>query len=154
MAPTFTGDGVTSPSNTLLDGSVAIFCYAIGFPRPSIAWQKDGQQVDRNITIFHFEHTLAAIMNGTFDFVSDSFHGNITEVILNNDIEINRYNTMDSFSTVGVLLFNQLTREDNGNYTCIAINKLPQTINAVILSNSVRLLVLGKPKFLMQSRMP
>ena len=70
MAPTFIGDGVASLSNTLLSGSLGIFCHAMGFPRPSIAWQKDGQKVDRNIT-FSFEPTLGAIENETFDFVSD-----------------------------------------------------------------------------------
>ena len=145
MAPTYIGGGITSPSSTLLYGSVAIFCYAMGFPRPSIAWLKDGQQVDRNITIFDFEPTLVAMENETtFDFVSNCFDGNITEVILNNGIEVSRYNTMDSFGTVGVLLFNQLTREDNGNYTCRASNKLPQTTDAVVLSNSIQVLVLGK----------
>ena len=145
MAPTFIGDGITSPSNTLLSGSVAIFCHAMGFPRPSIAWQKDGQQVDRNITSFTFEPTIEAMENETFDFVSDSFDGNITEVILNNNIEVSTYNTMDNFSTVGVLLFDQLTREDNGSYTCVASNKLHQTTKFEISSKPVRLLVLGKP---------
>ena len=145
MAPTFIGDSITSPMNTLLNGSVAIFCHAKGFPRPSIAWLKDGQQVDRNVIFFSFEPTLVAMENGTFDFVGDNFTGNITEVILNNGIEVGRYNTMDSFSTVGVLLFDQFTREDDGNYTCIASNKLPQTTDAVVLSNSVLLLVLSKP---------
>ena len=145
MAPTFIGDGITSPSNTLLSGSVAIFCHAMGFPRPSIAWQKDGQQVDINITSFTFEPTIEAMVNETFHFVSDSFDGNITEVILNNGIEVSRYNTMDNFSTVGVLLFKQLTREDNGTYICVASNKLPQTTRIEILSKPVHLLVLGKP---------
>ena len=54
---------------------------------------------------------------------------------------------MDTFSTVGVLPFNQLTIEDNGNYTCIASNKLPQTTDVVILSHAVSLVVLDKPKF-------
>ena len=147
VAPTFIGDGITSPISTLLNGSVAIFCHAMGFPRPSIAWQKDGRQSDRNITSFTFEPILVAMENEIFDFVSYSFDGNITEVILNNGIEVSRYNTMNSFSTtVGVLLFSQLTREDSGNYTCIASNKLPQTTDAVVLSNSVRLVVLSKPK--------
>ena len=145
MAPTFIGDGITSPSNTLLNGSVAIFCHAMGFPRPSIAWQKDGQQVDINIISFTFEPTIEAMENETFDFVSDSFDGNITEVILNNNIEVSTYNTMDNFSTVGVLLFDQLTREDNGSYTCVASNKLPQTTKYEISSKPVHLLVLGKP---------
>ena len=43
----------------------------MGFPRPSIAWQKDGQKVDRNIT-FNFEPTLVARENEIFDFVIDS----------------------------------------------------------------------------------
>ena len=151
MAPTFIGDGVTSPSNTLLSGSVAIFCHAMGSPRPCVAWQKDGQQVDRNFT-FNFEPTLVVMENETFDFASESFDGNITEVIMNNGIEVSSYNTMDSFSTVGVLLFNHLTREDNGNYTCIASNKLPQTTDAVLLSHAVPLLVIGKPKHFVQTR--
>ena len=144
MAPTFIGDGITLPMNTLLIESVAIFCHATGFPRPNVAWLKDGQQLDSKI-IFSFDPTLVVMENETFDFISDNFTGNITEVILNG-IEVSRYNTMDSFSTVGVLFFNQITREDNGNYTCIASNKLPQTTNAVVLSHSVRLLVLSKPK--------
>ena len=90
--------------------------------------------------------------NETFDFVSDNFDGNVAEVILNNNIEVSRYNTMDSVRTVGMLLFNQLTVEDNGNYICIASNKLPQTTHVVILSHAVPLLVLGKPNFLMQTR--
>ena len=125
----------------------------MGFPRPSIAWQKDGQKVYRNIT-FNFEPTLVARENEIFDFVSDSFNGNITEVILNNNIEVSRYNTMDSFSTVGVLLFNQLTIEDNGNYNCIASNKWPQTTDVVILSHAVSLVVLDKPKFLCKLDQP
>ena len=147
MAPNFIGDGISSPMNTLLSGSVAIFCHAMGFPRPSIAWQKNGRQVDRNIHSFTFEPILVAMENETFDFVSNSFDGNITEVILNNGIEVSRYNTADSFSTVGVFLFDQLTRENNGSYTCTASNKLPRTTDVVILSNSVHLLVLCKRNF-------
>ena len=49
LAQTFIGDGVASLSNTLLSRIVAICCHAMGFTRPSIAWQKNGQKVDRNI---------------------------------------------------------------------------------------------------------
>ena len=136
------------PVNTPLIGSVAIFCHAMGFPRPSVTWQKDGQHVDRNI-ISSFDPTLVTMKNEILDFISDNFTGNITEVILNNGIEVSRYNTMDSFSTVGVFLFNQLTREDNGNLTCTASNKLLQATDAVVLSNSVRLIVLSKQKKIM-----
>ena len=145
VAPSFVNGGITSPMDTSLNMSVAIFCHAMGFPPPNIAWEKNGVSLNRsNITMFTFAPRLVALENDTTDFVSKYYDGSVVELIEDNGLNPDMYNTMNNQSTVGVLLFEQVTRENNGNYRCIAYNQLPQTSVAKITSDVVSLRVLGE----------
>ncbi len=130
--------------DTSLNMSVAIFCHAMGFPPPNIAWEKNGASLNRsNITMFTFAPRIVALEND-MDFVSKNYDGSVVQLIEDNGLNPDMYNTMNNQSTVGVLLFDQVTRENNGNYRCIAYNQLPQTSVAKITSDVVSLRVLGE----------
>ena len=130
-----------------MNESVAIFCLATGFPTPNITWQKNGEELIRtNISVFTnftFIPRKTFIDNETMDFKSKDFVGSILDLIMNNNVAINTFDTMDNHSIVGVLLFNKVVRESTGNYTCTASNKLPTTDAVSITSSPVCLLVLG-----------
>ena len=130
-----------------MNESVAIFCLATGFPTPNITWQKNGEELIRtNISVFinfSFIPRITFIDNDTMDFKSRDFMGSILDLIMNNNMAINTFDTTDNHSIVGVLLFNNVVRESTGNYICTASNKLPTTDTVNITSSPVRLLVLG-----------
>ena len=151
VAPALVDGGITTPKETLLNESVAIFCLAAGFPTPNITWQKNGEELIRTnssvYTNFTFIPRITFIDNGTMDFKSKDFMGSILDLIMNNNMAINTFDTTDNHSIVGVLLFNNVVRESTGNYTCTASNKLPTTDAVIITSSPVRLLVLGMLMF-------
>ena len=151
VAPALIDDGITTHKDTLLNESVAIFCLATGFPTPNIAWQENGEELIRtNISVFKnftFIPRITFIDNDTMDFKSKDFMGRILDLIMNNNMAVNTFDTMDNNSIVGVLLFNNVVRESTGNYTCTASNKLPTTDAVSITSGPVRLLVLGTLTF-------
>ncbi len=94
--------------------------------------------------MFTFAPRIVALENDTMDFVSNNYDGSVIELIEDNGLNPEMYNTMNNQSTVGVLLFEQVTRENNGDYSCIAYNQLPQTSVASITSDAVLLHVLGE----------
>ena len=74
---------ITSPQDTLLSESVAIFCQVNGFPVPSISWQTDGVELNSmntsGLTIFSFRPALVN-GSGSSDFESPSFDENISDM--------------------------------------------------------------------------
>ena len=138
---------ITSPQDTLLNESVAIFCQVNGFPVPSILWQKDGVELNSmnisGLTIFSFQPVLIN-GSGSSDFESPSFNGNISDLIIINRLNVASFNTMDSLGLVGVLYFNNVVREDTSNYHCTASNELSETRLITTQSAMVSLTILGK----------
>ncbi len=132
---------ITSPQDTLLGESVAIFCQTTGFPIPSISWQRNGVSIDNSnnrFTIFSFPP------NRKTDFASDTYNGNITEIILRNGLDVASFDTRDDLGSVGVLLIQNVVLEASSTYNCLATNELPQTMVISIISEAVSLTVRGK----------
>ncbi len=141
VPPTLVGNMITSPHDTLLGESVAIFCQTNGFPIPSISWQRNGISIDNSnnrFTIFSFPP------NRNTDFASDTYNGNITEIILRNGLDVASFDTRDDLGSVGVLLIQNVVLEDSSMYNCRATNELPQTMVISIISEAVSLTVRGK----------
>ncbi len=132
---------ITTPQDTLLGESVAIFCQTNGFPIPSISWQRNGVSIDNSnnrFTIFSFPP------NRNTDFASDTYNGSITEIILRNGLDLASFDTRDDLGSVGVLLIPDVIRGDTTTYNCIATNELQQTMRIPFTSEAVSLTVLGK----------
>ncbi len=141
VSPTLVGNMITSPQATLLGESVAIFCQTTGFPIPSISWQRNGVSIvnsNNRFTIFSFSP------NRNTDFASDTYNGNITEIILRNGLDVASFDTRDDLGSVGVLLIQNVVLEDSSTYNCLATNELPQTMVISIISEAVSLTVRGK----------
>ncbi len=141
VSPTLVGNMITSPQATLLGESVAIFCQTNGFPIPSISWQRNGVLItntDNRITIFSFSPRRSA------DFASDTYNGNITEIILRNGLNVSSFDTRDALGAVGVFLIPNVTLEDSNTYSCLLYNRLPQTMKVSIQSKVVSLIVRSK----------
>ncbi len=141
VPPTLVGNMITTPQATLLGESVAIFCQTNGFPIPSIAWQRNGvliTNMDNRFTIFSFSPRRSA------DFASDTYNGNITEIILRNGLNVSLFDTRDDLGAVGVLLIPNVTLEDSNTYSCLLYNQLPQTMTISIKSEVVSLIVRSK----------
>ncbi len=141
VSPTLVGSMITTPQATLLGESVAIFCQTNGFPIPSISWQRNGVSIDNSnnrFTIFSFPP------NRNTDFASDTYNGNITEIILRNGLNVSLFDTRDDLSAVGVLLIPNVTLEDSNTYSCLLYNQLPQTMTISIKSEVVYLKVRSK----------
>jgi len=141
---------ITSPRDTLLNESVAIFCQARGFPVPSISWWKDGVELTglntTRLEVFTFSPNPSTSLQGAL------FSGNVTEVIVRNGLEVNSFYTTDELVLVGVLYFEYVVRGDtSSNYNCVASNQLAQTTLISTPSSQVSLRVLGelylKPKY-------
>ncbi len=141
VSPTLVGNMITSPQATLLGESVAILCQTNGFPIPSITWQRNGLSItntDNRFTIFSFSPRRSA------DFASDTYNGNITEIILRNGLNVSSFDTRDDLGAVGVLLIPNVTLEDSNTYSCLLYNRLPQTMKVSIKSKVVSLIVRSK----------
>ena len=134
-------NNVSSLTEVNVSCPATLVCLTTGFPLPSIIWQKEGEEVmltmDGRISTFSFDTG-----NGSSEFMDN---GSIEGLIES----MTEFNTRDlrslgELGVVSLLSFDQLEREDTANYTCTAINSLPQTTTLTALSSSIPLVVLGK----------
>ena len=139
---------ISSPNDTLLTESVAIFCLATGYPIPTFTWQKGGGNIDNTdtndrIDIFSF---FPRLDSETTDFESElMMNDSISELLMmNTDISVDVILSLGELGIVSVLNINSVVREDTDNYTCTIRNQLPQTTTITRISNPVPLVVLGE----------
>ena len=134
--------------DTLLDGDVAVFCLATGYPIPYITWQKNGANIDSEVGRFSIFVFLPQLENDTFEssgFMMGSGGGNIADLLRGNSgFTSERVIALGGLGIVSTLSFASVEREDTANYTCTASNQLPQTTRISRRSNSVPLIILGE----------
>ena len=87
-----------------------------------------------------------------FDFVPEGnttteengLSGYIASLIGMTDISVEDVRSLGELGLVSVLSFEEVVREDTANYTCTAVNELPETTRIVNVSDSLPLVVLGE----------
>ena len=60
------------------------------------------------------------------------------------DISVEDVHSLGELGLVSVLSFEEVEREDTANYTCTAVNELPETTRIVNVSDRLTLVVLGE----------
>ena len=60
------------------------------------------------------------------------------------NISVEDVRSLGELGLVSVLSFEEVVREDTANYTCTAVNELPETTRIVNVSDPLPLVVLGE----------
>ncbi len=143
---------ISQPPDTLLNGDVAVFCLATGYPIPYITWQKNGVDIDVEVGRFSIFDFLPQLENGTFEsggFMMGSGGKNIVDLLRENtNFTSEGVLSLGGLGIVSTLSFASVQREDTANYTCTASNQLPQTTRISRRSNSVPLIILGEYSYI------
>ena len=102
-------------------------------------------ELQDRIDIFDFVTgpTTTAEDNG-FDSSGYMGSGTIASLIAMTDISVEDVRSLGELGLVSVLSFEEVVREDTANYTCTAVNELPETIRIVNVSKPLPLVVLGE----------
>ena len=138
---------VSKNTNIVINNPTYLVCLATGFPIPTITWLKDGTAIDLysdvllNIRIDIFEFDARNVSNGFMTLCSGS-----VEEFLNRSTEISSSDIMEhgNLGVVSFLRFYDVERDDTARYSCVAVNKLPETTQLRNVSDPVQLTVLGK----------
>ena len=141
-----------TPGDVNLLCSATLVCLVTGHPIPSVSWQKNGETIDLygsmvelqdRIDIFGFvpEGNTTTEDNGLSGYMGN---GSIASLIGMTDISVEDVRSLGELGLVSVLSFEEVVREDTANYTCTAVNELPETTRIVNMSDPLPLVVLGE----------
>ena len=142
-----------TPGDVNLPLSATLVCLVTGYPIPSVSWQKNGETIDlygsmvelqARIDIFDFEPEDNTTLGSGFDSSGYMGSGTIASLIGMTDISVEDVRSLGELGVVSVLSFEEVVREDTANYTCTAVNELPETTRIVNVSDPLPLVVLGE----------
>ena len=139
---------VSNSTDVIIESPTSLVCLATGFPIPTITWLKDRATIDlysdtslnMRIDIFEFDARNESD-------VSSGFMGSgSVEKFLNRSTEISSSDIMElgDLGVVSFLRFYKVERADTARYSCVGVNKLPETTQLRNVSGPVQLTVLGE----------
>ena len=126
-----------TPGDVNLPLSATLVCLVTGYPIPSVSWQKNGEAINLNDSIVELQARIVI-----FDFLSELSDSMRYLDTLNISVEDVR--SLGELGLVSVLSFEEVVREDTANYTCTAVNELPETTRIVNVSDPLPLVILGE----------
>ena len=124
----------------LLDAQVgmpaALACLVTGYPLPSIAWRKGGEELSTNsrIDIIKFPAKNNIQYNGSV----------VDLLMMYTTFTVDQVLQLGELGVVGLLSFEETVRGDTANYTCTATNSLPGTAMLTTTSGNISLVILGE----------
>ena len=132
--------------------SLTLACLATGYPIPSISWLKENIPFDINMSMngrINLIELSTQTRNETVDevLVHSGFFGNETiQEFLNQytDISLNDITRLGDLGIASFIRFLNVSREDEGSYTCNASNELKTQLG--IVSQPIQVTVIGKHK--------
>ena len=130
-----------------------LVCLVMGFPLPSIAWRKDGEEFSDDSTL----HSRPDIIELSIESkaINQSSNGHILAIgYLGNSsiadlltkhttLSVDQVLQLGELGVVGLLSFEETVRGDTANYTCTATNSLPETTMLKTTSSNILLAILG-----------
>ena len=133
----------------LLGRPAALACLATGFPLPSLLWSKIGEEMnsfndsklDSRLKIIEVTAESLAINSSN----GSDFQGSIADLLKKHtDITTHQVLQLGELGIVGLLFFEETTREDTANYTCTAKISSPKTNTLIAVSDNISLVILGE----------
>ena len=100
-------------------------------------------ELQARIDIFDFEPEDNTTLGSGFDSSGYMGSGTIASLIGMTNISVEDVRSLGELGVVSVLSFEEVVREDTANYTCTALNELPETTRIVNVSDPLPLVVLG-----------
>ena len=134
--------GVSSPLTANITNTTSLYCVATGFPRPTISWLKNGDDLTNSQTIQSTTLNATDVIGQSTitppNGVTVSVDSSLAELLSGNTVPL-----LEELGSVGLLVFTGVERGDTANYSCVASNMLPLTGPLSDQSNRTELTVQG-----------
>ena len=142
---------ISSLTEVRLGMPAVLVCLVMGYPLPSIAWSKDGEEFSDDSTLHSrpdiIEFSTESIRSNDGDILAIGYMGNnsVTDLITKHTtLSVDQVLQLGELGVVGLLSFEETVRGDTANYTCTATNSLPETTTLTAVSDRLSLVILGE----------
>ena len=138
---------ISSFTEVHLGMPAVLACLATGYPLPTISWRKDGEAFSSSrVETIQFISGEVAVNSSNFQ--ANRHMGNCSVVnllMMHTSFTVDQVLQLGELGVVGLLSFEQTVRGDTANYTCSAINSIPETTTLMAVSENIPLTILGEP---------
>ena len=125
-------------------------CLVTGYPLPSIAWRKDGEEFSNSSRVDRIEYSSKAAANGS-SFLAIGQNGSTADLlIMHTSFTVDQVLQLGELGVVGLLSLEETVRGDTAKYTCTATNSLPETTTLTTVSDNLPLVILGEKQVYIQ----
>ena len=113
-------------------------CLVTGYPLPSIAWRKDGEEFTISSRVDKIKFPAETNIQGR------EYNESVVDLLMmHTTFTVNQVLQLGELGVVGLLSFEETVRGDTANYTCTASNGLAETTVLKTTSSNILLAILG-----------